>query len=214
MKKWISKNWHWLVLFLSIIVVIEITEEVFKQEIINEDLSFYYFIVNYFRSSGMTKIMEIITMFGSSITIIILSLASYLILKNKRKSYCIIINPLIVTMINQLLKGIVQRKRPSEFFLIMEKGFSFPSGHSMIAVAFYGFIIYLIYKYVKNSKIKTLSITALIFLILLIGFSRIYLGVHYLSDVIAGFFISLGYLIIYIKIVGKYIEKGEVQYEK
>lgn len=70
----------------------------------------------------------------------------------------------------------------------------------MVSMAFYGLIIYLIYKYLKNKYLKIFLIILLSILIVMIGISRIYLGVHYTSDVIAGFLFSISYLIIYIKI--------------
>ena len=108
-----------------------------------------------------------------------------------------------------MLKNILQRPRPTEYRIIEETGYSFPSGHSMVSMAFYGYLIYLIYKYVKNKYVKWISITLLGILICLIGISRIYLGVHYTSDVLGGFLISISYLIIYINIVNKVlIEKA------
>ena len=101
-------------------------------------------------------------------------------------------------LLNQALKFIIQRPRPTEFRIINESGYSFPSGHSMVSAAFYGFLIYLIYKNVKNKYLKWSLITLLSLVILTIGISRIYLGVHYTSDVIAGFLISISYLIIFI----------------
>jgi undecaprenyl-diphosphatase len=68
---------------------------------------------------------------------------------------------------------------------------------------FYGYFIYLIYKYVKNKYLKWTAISLLSILICLIGISRIYLGVHYTSDVLAGFLISISYLICYITIAKK-----------
>ena len=73
----------------------------------------------------------------------------------------------------------------------------------MISMAFYGYIIYLIYKYVKNKYIKWFSIVLLSILICSIGISRIYLGVHYTSDVLGGFLISVSYLVIYISSIKK-----------
>ena len=101
----------------------------------------------------------------------------------------------------------MQRPRPSKFQIISEKGYSFPSGHSMVSMAFYGLLIYLIYKYIKNKKLKYSLIVTLSILIFLIGISRIYLGVHYASDVIAGFCISLSYLMIYINVLKKWVLK-------
>ena len=68
----------------------------------------------------------------------------------------------------------------------------------MVSMDFYGFLIYLIYKYVGNKYLKWTSMILLFLLIILIGISRIYLGVHYTSDVIAGFLVAISYLILYI----------------
>ena len=112
---------------------------------------------------------------------------------------------MIITILNQLLKRILQRPRPTEYRIIEETGYSFPSGHSMISMAFYGYLIYLIYKYVKNKYVKWTSIVLLSILICSIGISRIYLGVHYTSDVLGGFLISISYLVIYISDVNKFL---------
>lgn len=124
-------------------------------------------------------------------------------------SFCILLNVIIATLLNIFLKNIIQRPRPNDFRLISETGYSFPSGHSMISMAFYGFLIYLSIKYLKNKKMKIVLITFLSILIILIGISRIYLGVHYTSDVIAGFMISVCYLIIFTSLVKKYIIERE-----
>ena len=99
----------------------------------------------------------------------------------------------------------MQRPRPTEFRLIEETGYSFPSGHSMISLAFYGYLIYLIYKYINNKHLKRILIIILSTLICIIGVSRIYLGVHYTSDVLGGFLISIAYLIIYIELINKFV---------
>lgn len=117
----------------------------------------------------------------------------------------IIADLIIVAGFNTLLKILIQRPRPTEFRLIDEKGYSFPSAHSMASMAFYGLLIYLIYKYVTNIYLKWILIVILSLLIISIGISRIYLGVHYTSDVLAGFLISLAYLIIFISVTSKNI---------
>ena len=83
-------------------------------------------------------------------------------------------------------------------------GYSFPSGHAMASLAFYGLLIYITKRLVKNKYLKILLITLNIAIIILIGVSRIYLGVHYLSDVLTGYSISIIYLLITTKLLNKY----------
>lgn len=91
----------------------------------------------------------------------------------------------------QLLKLVVQRPRPLGG-LENESTFSFPSGHALIAVVFYGFLTYYFWQSAKNQAQKYLALALGVILISVIGFSRLYLGVHYLSDVLGGY--SLGAL--------------------
>ena len=112
---------------------------------------------------------------------------------------CMIVNLIVITLFQYILKFLIARPRPVGINLIEEKNFSFPSGHSLTAMAFYGFVIYLIYKY--NLKYKNIYIILLVLLILLIGLSRVYLGVHYTTDILGGFSFSMFYLIIYTNII-------------
>jgi prepilin signal peptidase PulO-like enzyme (type II secretory pathway) len=98
------------------------------------------------------------------------------------------------------MKNIFVRQRPNILRLTDASGYSFPSGHSMASMVFYGFLIYLIYLNIKSKKIKISLICFLVLLIMLIGLSRIYLGVHYPSDVCGGFLMGLAYLVIFTKI--------------
>ena len=135
-----------------------------------------------------------------------MSITLAIVIKNKKIGNLIWVNIAISTLLNQILKFIIQRPRPTEFRIIDERGYSFPSGHSKISATFYGFLIYLIYKNVKNKYLKYSLITMLVILILLIGTSRIYLGVHYTSDVLAGFLIAISYLIIFITVSDLWIK--------
>lgn len=119
--------------------------------------------------------------------------------KDKKVTFYIALNVLFCFFLNQTLKFFFARSRPTEINLIVENGYSFPSGHSMLSLAYYGFFVYLILNSNIKRKNKILAIISLALLIFFIGLSRIYLGVHYASDVLAGFAISAAYLILYIQ---------------
>lgn len=203
-----AKNFKWIILFICLLMFIAILEDVFEKEIMKLDI-LGYGLISTIISENITPIAIVITNFGGAITLIGLTIIFLLIMKNKKMSFSILLNLVIVTFLNIFLKNIIQRPRPDDFRLINETGYSFPSGHSMISMAYYGYLIYLIFKFVKNKRLKTFFITFLCILILTIGLSRIYLGVHYTSDVIAGFVLSVSYLIIYTSIIKKYIIERE-----
>ena len=208
-KEIIIKNLKWIILFICLIGFLALAEDVFNKEIMNGDIIGYNIVSKFLISDFVTPIAKAITNFGGAIFVITLSILLYILIKNKKIGLSIIINLFITTLLNQLLKAILQRPRPTEFRIIEEKGYSFPSGHSMVSMAFYGYLIYLIYKYIKNKYIKYGLILLLSLLICVIGVSRIYLGVHYTSDVLGGFCIAISYLVIYISIINKFfIEKN------
>ena len=204
LKEFIVKNLKWIVLFICLIGFFALAEDVFNKEIMNGDIVGYKLVSTFLISDFATPIAKFITNFGGAIILIVLAFMLFIFIKNKKIGVSIISNLAIITVLNQLLKRIVQRPRPTEFRIVEESGYSFPSGHSMVSMAFYGYLIYLIYKYVKNKYLKWISIILLSILICSIGISRIYLGVPYTSDVLGGFFISISYLIIYISAVNKF----------
>ena len=204
-KTWVVKNLKWIILFICMVCFLAIVEDVWDQEIMQADMVGYNIISTFLISDFVTPIAKFITNLGSAVFLIILTIVFLVAIRNKKVGISIAINLITIAGLNLLLKNIVQRPRPTEFRLIDETGYSFPSGHSMVSMAFYGFLIYLVYKYVQNRKLKTLLITILLLIPILIGISRIYLGVHYTSDVIGGFLVSISYLIIYTRIVKKIV---------
>lgn len=200
---------RWIILFLCLIIFLFIVEDVWDKEIMTADIVGYQLISEYLISDVVTPIAKVITQFGGVIILVTTAILSLIIIKNKKIGKSICLNLGIISILNLVLKVIVQRPRPNEFRLIDQSGYSFPSGHSMISMAFYGFIMYLIYKEVKNKYLKWGLITFLGILIISIGISRIYLGVHYTSDVVAGFLISIAYLMVFTNVVKKYIIEVE-----
>lgn len=199
----IKTNYKWILFLICLILFIFLSEKVIEYQIMKQDITFYNILRKYFIKDSITPYMKIITNFGGATCLITITILLLILIKNKKIGLITLTNLVLITILNQMLKIVLKRPRPTEFRIINETGYSFPSGHSMISMAFYGLLIYLIYKKIKNKYLKATLIIILLLLILAIGISRIYLGVHYVSDVIGGFLISISYLIVYIKLIKK-----------
>ena len=199
----IKTNYKWILFLICLILFIFLSGKVIEYQIMKQDITFYNILRKYFIKDSITPYMKIITNFGGATCLITITILLLILIKNKKIGLITLTNLVLITILNQMLKIVLKRPRPTEFRIINETGYSFPSGHSMISMAFYGLLIYLIYKKIKNKYLKATLIIILLLLILAIGISRIYLGVHYVSDVIGGFLISISYLIVYIKLIKK-----------
>ena len=140
------------------------------------------------------EIMKKISFFGSAKFFLSLGLIIFLFMfwkKNLEGMALVVLSTLGSYGVNFLLKNIFVRTRPLKYFLIEQGGYSFPSGHAMVSMSFYATMTYLIMKNKDKNK-KTLWILSFL-IIALIGFSRIYLGVHWPTDILMGYL--LGYLV-------------------
>lgn len=201
----IEKSMRWAILLLSVIILIYIIENLLQKDIANFDNAVYSYIAS-FISEPLTDIALVITTLGSAYIILPICLILIIVFWKKIEGIAIAINLVISFLANQALKVVVARPRPTEYRIVEELGYSFPSGHSMVSMAFYGLLIYFIYRKVKNPYIKWISCILLTILISLIGLSRIYLGVHYASDVLAGFCISAAYLALFTQLIAQKIK--------
>lgn len=172
--------------------------------------SFVYGIVSFWKTDFLTGFYKFITFFASEVMILFISLVLVLLFKNKRYGIFALLNAFNILVLNVLLKLIFMRDRPYDLMIITESGYSFPSGHAMASLGFYGFIIYLLWHFNLSKRVKVVFSILLSILILLIGMSRIYLGVHYASDVLAGYMMSGAYLILYITFIKRYLKFGDV----
>ena len=159
--------------------------------------SYIYNLTQKLNTSEVTDFFKVITnLAGPAFVLIVLALCMILI-KNKKIKKIILLNAILIVGLNQIVKFIVARPRPEDIMLVTETGFSFPSAHAMFVLAFYGLFIYFIHKSDILKKNKILLDILLGSLIILIPITRIYLGVHYASDVIAGLCLSGAVLLIY-----------------
>ena len=192
---------------LLILIIILATKIVYGHQLIIDRFA-YNILIEKLRNPKLTTFMKLVTKLSNtefiiSLAVVLILIFSYFI-KNKKLGISLSINLVGVATLNQFLKMIFQRERPVGYRLIEMTGYSFPSGHAMVSMAFYGLLIYIIHRLVKNKVLKNLLIVLNVFIIILVGISRIYLGVHYFSDVIAGYCISVIYLLIVTKFLNKY----------
>ena len=198
----IKNNYIWIIVSILIIFVVLVGINI-NSNLITKFDEFIYSNVSKLISDFTTNIMKLITNFGSVLGLAIICILLIVFIKNKKYGLYAFFNVVGVGFLNLILKVIFQRPRPDILQIVNESGYSFPSGHSMASMSFYGLLIYYIYNKVENEKVRNLLIIILSILIFAIGISRIYLGVHYPSDVICGYIISFVYLIVFIKLIEK-----------
>lgn len=167
-----------------------LTHELAENELNGFDEKVTVFIVS-FRREWLTEYFTFATHFGDRNAYIVftLLLAAFYLIKKRSWKYIVQITSVLMlaSLSNIALKKVINRARPSLEHLVSVNTLSYPSGHSMSAMAFYGFLIFLCVRYQMPQWMKTILIILLIILMLSIGISRIYLGVHYPTDVAAGF---------------------------
>ncbi len=139
----------------------------------------------------LTTILIIITNIGGPIGVSIVCLTVLLVPKFRQKvGIPASLSVICAFILNIILKRCFARERPNILQLVSEKSYSFPSGHAMVNMALYAILIIYAYKLIENRKIKWTLISIMSILILAIGFTRIYLGVHYAGDILGGWLLG------------------------
>jgi membrane-associated phospholipid phosphatase len=195
--KWVqisSQTKKYVLISVVILSVYTFIFERFADELIEAEL--YHFdqtIIDWIQSfvkPQLTSIMKIFTFLGSPLALFLLLIisASSMVWQKKRwEAFFLVIGIAGGGVFNLLLKWIFHRQRPTLHRLIEETGYSFPSGHSMGSFIFYGMLCMLLFMFLKSRTAKVIIIMSTVLIIVMIGLSRIYLGVHYPSDVLAGY---------------------------
>lgn len=163
------------------------------------------------RSDKLTVFWRFITHSGDRYVVIILGII-LLLIKSLREKYGVkfAIATLSSTALYQIMKYIFQRPRPDLALRLIEQGgYSFPSGHSMNCLVSYGILIYLLLRYCENRRLAKLLSFGLGLLTILIGFSRVYVGVHYPTDIIGGWSLGIAVLVAMIYAFEKFDSRSE-----
>lgn len=188
-----------VVFVFSLVTFILLTRHVFVLRDVGFDGKAFQFLQSHI-SEKNNEIMLFFTFLGTHIFLIPANIALIIIFLfiKKHRWYSIKIPAIALSSLGLmfLLKNLFDRPRPDIPLLFEAQGLSFPSGHALMSVTFYGLLVYIVWQTVKRKWLKWLLIVCLVLLILIIGFSRIYLRVHYASDVVAGFTTGFLWLVI------------------
>ncbi len=155
----------------------------------------FYKLIIKLKHPVVTRIFILFTYVGGVIGTIVL--IGIVVCANRRRGLYFLFNILIISIINFVLKNIFMRERPIGINIIDETGYSFPSGHAMTAIAAYGLILYYLYRSKMNKKLRHILIVLTMVMIVVIPISRVYLGVHFFSDITLGACISITWLMFY-----------------
>ena len=196
---------------IALFLFVLITLFVFVFNPVNFDTAVFNTVAS-IRSDFMTTVFNIITTLANKYFTVIFVVLTIIFLQNKNKSNYVVITKIeksnnvlnrfmpwliygisvvVISVLFIVIKAIFQRIRPEDWFIVIETGYSFPSGHTATATILYGVLNLLILNSTNKKWLRTLSWGISSILILLVGLSRIYLGVHYATDVLGGLFLGI-----------------------
>ena len=178
-------------IIISLFAFILIATAVLFKATMKEDLLLYYLLIS-IKNNILLSVATLLSFLGSIKGLIVVSFFLVFILKSNKQRIFLFLDLIGSGLIINITKNIFLRERPIIGQNLLAD-YSFPSGHTFIAISFYGFLLYLVMKDKKVSY-KKLKEGVLLFLIITIPLSRLILGVHYLTDVLGGITLGLAYL--------------------
>lgn len=174
--------------------------------LIKLDVAIQQFIINQ-RADSFNEFFKLFTSLGDTKAMIawtIITAIIFFAIKHYFYAIGIIFSVAIAELISFIIKNVIERDRPPELLsLISADSPSFPSGHTIAAITFWGFLIYVFYKTIQNKFWRNILILICALIIIAAGFTRIYLGVHWPSDIIAGYILGGAWILIVIKRIEK-----------
>lgn len=179
------------------------------------DWAVYRAVYGTLASPAATAVFQLCSRLASTVVLAVFCFALMLFMPQKQYRIPMMLNLSIGILLNLGIKHLVERIRPAmDTVLVVETGYSFPSGHTMAATCFYGFLIALLYRTEMKAVLRGILTALLSLLIVLIGVSRIYLGAHFFSDVLGGFCLSVGLVIVNVSLTDRYFTHPEVARKK
>ena len=172
----------------------------------------FIWLVRYYANPALDKFMLFITDIGFGKGYAIIVAATFALLAYKKRWPDLSALAICLAgagLLSVFLKNSFQRMRPDSFFLVQETSFSFPSGHAMATMCFYGMLAFFLMREAKSWSLRLLIATLAVILSLIIGLSRIYLGVHYPTDVVAGYAVGFMWLLFCISLLLKQQKKKQ-----
>lgn len=177
--------------FLSLLIFLFVTGAVTTQQTLYIDKQISVFLLQ-LRSDFLTNIMLFLSLLGSEAIIFSSAVIAIFLTARKHRRETFIFTLLLIMGVftTNGLKLIYKIPRPDLFPLVFENSYSFPSGHALNSFLFYATVSYFVYHFTKNRKLTFIVVVASLILVGLVGLSRVYLGVHHPSDVVAGYLVG------------------------
>ena len=201
-KKIFKENYIYMIIILLMVVIFSF---VMKSDLINKILIFDHKVIdaiNTIVNSTLTSIFRIITHFGDFYIPFVILVWILVFLKNKWIFILQVCSYACAGIIIYLSKLLIARPRPTDALINMPKTYSFPSGHTFTSIIFYMVLVFLL-TYKMDSKKRTPLLVITFVFTMLIAFSRIYLGVHYFSDIVGGIILAIPCVFMFINIIKK-----------
>jgi undecaprenyl-diphosphatase len=200
-----------------LVVLFFLTDEIVLENEGGFDAAVFHF-VDSLRSTGLTSFLTFFTFFGSTKFLmpayILLSLYFILFRRNNKRSFNIAAIGISSGLLLHLVKDIFQRHRPPHPLIANVNGFSFPSGHSFSTFTFVGLLIYMLWETKTHVVLKSIGTALLFVFAAIVAGSRVYLHVHYGSDVLAGFCLAFLWLVICIFFLEKMNYTGSFKWNR
>ena len=201
-KKILKENYIYIILIVLLVIGLSIIMNLSIQDsIVSFDHKFINFM-NRYNNETVSSILKFITNFGDFYIPLFILVCIFIFVKNKYYFFIEAGGYLIADIITYISKLLASRSRPLEALIKIPNSYSFPSGHTLTSIVFYGLLFYLISVH-SSRPIKIISFIICLLIICVVAISRIYLGVHYFTDVVGGFIIGIPCLMMIINIIEK-----------